>query len=158
MNVACGNCKKIIPIPDDKVPQNKDRAKIICPHCKKIVVFDIPAIDSTVIINPNIKKDHSVYLTDISNGNQYLLKIGKNTIGRSSDICISNEDNFISRKHCTIEVIEKNGVLTIILSDEFPSRNGTFYHDKRLELTDKLVLKDGEQIRIGRTYFMINFK
>ena len=94
----------------------------------------------------------------------YTLKVGRNTIGRKAsdypvpDIQMTSEDDpYVSRGvHCTVEVVERNGQIEAIISDN-GSSNGTFINgrDYRLSPSDEEYLKDGETIQAGRTKFVL---
>lgn len=77
----------------------------------------------------------------------YPLRIGVNTLGRSSDNDVIVEDPFVSRRHCAI----------LLHSTEFAelhdtaSKNGTYINGT--SLTTPVALKSGDEIRIsGRQY------
>ena len=94
----------------------------------------------------------------------YTLKTGKNTIGRKAsaypvpDIQLTREDDpYVSRGvHCTHEIVERNGQIEVIISDN-GSSNGTFINgrDYRLSPGDEEYLEDGETIQAGRTKFVL---
>lgn len=109
------------------------------------------------------KAAQQVKLTDENTGIQYLLKPGRNTLGRKADISIE-EDLFLSRIHCMIELIERNGVTEAILSDDGkgspsgePSKNGTCYNGELLTIYDQIMLNDGDHIKIGHTELGVTF-
>ncbi|MCC5945895.1 MAG: zinc-ribbon domain-containing protein [Bernardetiaceae bacterium] len=98
----------------------------------------------------------------------YNIYQGLNLIGRTAsqqiDIGIQG-DNYISRRHCVIEANLRNGKINLIIMDNSKanagrkSTNGTYIgnEEERLEELDEVYLNDREKIRIGRTYFTIQF-
>lgn len=93
------------------------------------------------------------------------LKPGRNMIGRKSafptDIAIETKDEYISRRHCVIEVTENAiGGFAFRLSD-YNALNGTFINgrtQKKLEAEDIILLNDGDILQLGLTkiVFRIN--
>jgi len=72
----------------------------------------------------------------------YVLRLGKNTIGRKSDNDIVINDELASRLHAEI-----NCQFDRVLITDLGSMNGTFINHKRLTVPQ--VIKHGDQIRIG---------
>jgi diguanylate cyclase (GGDEF)-like protein len=73
----------------------------------------------------------------------YKLKSGKNTLGRQPDNDIVLSDESASRKHAEITMQEDKLVIT-----DLKSTNGTFVNRDRL--TKPVILRSGDQIRIGQ--------
>jgi diguanylate cyclase (GGDEF)-like protein len=73
----------------------------------------------------------------------YKIKPGKNTLGRKPDNDIVISDDSASRKHAEI-YLEDN----VVIIYDLKSTNGTYVNRERL--TDPLVLKSGDQIRVGQ--------
>ena len=90
------------------------------------------------------------------------LKSGKNIIGRRSsvsvDIPIYTNDEYMSRRHCMIEINpNQDGGYEFLLSD-FKALNGTFINGvakKRLGTGDIFLLNDGDTIQLGMTKVVI---
>ena len=78
----------------------------------------------------------------ISGPIEYVLKRGKNTLGRKSDNDVVIADESASRLHAEIDCSDR-----IVIRD-LGSTNGTYVNHERL--TTPLVLKSGDQIRIGQ--------
>lgn len=169
MQLKCSKCQRLISIADDKLPRDREKAMIKCPGCQQVLVFTVPAslrtvapaADKTIITSPPAETGtERPRLCSADGTAEYPLKPGKNIIGRDADVCIPG-DKYISRKHCLVEVIEKNRRLLCILTDDGsinennePSTNGTFYNDSRLSRFDKIYLNDGDRIRIGHSDFI----
>ena len=81
----------------------------------------------------------------------YKIKPGKNTLGRKPDNDIVISDVSASRKHA--EIYLEDNVLVIY---DLKSTNGTYVNRERL--TDPLVLKNGDQIRIGQQVASVSFQ
>jgi hypothetical protein len=73
----------------------------------------------------------------------YPLKIGVNTLGRSSDNDVVSEDAFVSRRHCAI-LVHHNGTCEV---HDTASKNGTYVNGNRI--AGPVVLKSGDEIRIS---------
>lgn len=81
------------------------------------------------------------------------------TIGRKSsnvasykpDIGIITEDKFMSKKHTAI-VRKENKEFAI---SDLNSVNGTWVNGEKLEPNDEIYLQDGDEIKMGRTFFKI---
>ena len=129
-------------------------------------------INPTVIVNsikhqqPKVQSNVTpgwIFVHDENTRRQsFDLKPGKNIIGRKSaayaDIPIETNDEYMSRRHCLIEVISnENGGFEFRLSD-FKALNGTFINGlsrKRLRAEDIILLKDGDTIQLGMTKVVI---
>lgn len=173
MQINCPKCKKQLSISIDKLPQDKEKAMIKCPGCQQVIVFNVPKAqvppqniarpDKTMIddvFGKNQKKQNK-QLVDQTTGKIYFLKPGKNTIGRKADISIET-DLYLSRVHCLIEIIEKTNAVEAVLSDDGsasssgePSKNGTFINGERLSAYDKIMLNEGDLIKIGHTELLV---
>lgn len=175
MLISCPNCNKKITLDENKLPSNKKKATVKCPQCDKNLIFSLPLPVTTyhktkneptqVIFtknSENIAQSDFVKLKDIEGGREFQLRNGINTIGRKGTIKIDNDDKYISRIHCAIEIKNRNNKREIILSDTGehspdlkPSSNGTFYNNYRLSSHDKIILNHGDFVRIGNTSFQV---
>jgi len=166
MKISCPKCFKSIIIPEEKLPKDKEKAMVKCPGCQQTLVFQIPhpknpAIhneERTIIETGSGRSGHeTAKLVNSLTGEEYILKTGCNIIGRKADIKIEG-DPYISRKNCLVEV-KKAGLQTVfVLIDDGsfndsgePSANGTFHNGTRLSKYDKILLSDGDKIRVGHT-------
>jgi DNA-directed RNA polymerase subunit RPC12/RpoP len=166
MQLKCTKCSKIINIPEERLPKDKERAMVKCPSCQNVIVFNIPVSlqkiesrpDKTIISVASVKsRKKNPRLVNDSGQTEFKLKSNKNIIGRDADISIQG-DSYISRKHCLIEVIEKQNEVLYVLTDDgsinesgTPSTNGTFHNGARLSKYDKIYLESNDKIRVGRT-------
>ncbi len=78
----------------------------------------------------------------------YPLKIGLNTLGRSSDNDVVVEDLYVSRRHCAVLVHHNH---QCVLQD-VASKNGTYLNGKRI--TCPTPLTSGDEIRICNRQFI----
>lgn len=76
------------------------------------------------------------------NGTIYNLNVGETVIGRNPDCTIMLEFNGVSRRHFTINVTEREVILT-----DLGSANGTYLNNQRV--SEPLVLKRADVIKIG---------
>jgi diguanylate cyclase (GGDEF)-like protein len=81
----------------------------------------------------------------------YRIKPGKNTLGRQPDNDVVFSDESASRRHAEIYSHDNGLVIT-----DLNSTNGTFVNRQRL--VQPLVLRSGDQIRIGQQVANITFK
>lgn len=167
MKVKCSKCNTIISVPEDKLPKNKLKAMVKCTNCQHPIVFTIPTGllqaqpdgDKTEIGDIGGFKISTAKLIEKNTGIVHTLKNGNNVVGRDADISIDN-DKYISRKHCLIEIKQTPIGLEVIISDDGtetgkPSTNGTFYKEQRISKYDKILLKNNDIIKIGRTYLTV---
>lgn len=113
----------------------------------------VMAKDSTVItvIRPMPEKNTSsrdaclVVINGADLGKKYNLAQDETMIGRSSKVDIQIDEESISRNHATIANENDN----IIIRD-LRSTNGTYVNDQSI---DEFSLRDGDQVKIGRTIF-----
>ncbi|MCC9655456.1 FHA domain-containing protein [Rhodopirellula halodulae] len=71
-------------------------------------------------------------------------------IGRSESCQLRPKSESVSRRHCILAL--KDGR---VLVQDLKSRNGTYVNEKRLPADKAKVLKDGDQLRIGRLMFTL---
>ena len=81
----------------------------------------------------------------------YRIKPGKNTLGRQPDNDVVISDESASRRHAEIYYNDNSLVIT-----DLNSTNGTFVNRQRL--AQPLVLRSGDQIRIGQQVANITYK
>jgi pSer/pThr/pTyr-binding forkhead associated (FHA) protein len=76
-----------------------------------------------------------------------LLKTFPVVVGRSdeADVCLG--DNWISRSHCEIDVVDDSLVVR-----DLGSRNGTFVNGSRIEASTFL---PGDELMVGRSMFQV---
>jgi hypothetical protein len=77
----------------------------------------------------------------------YPLKVGVNTLGRSSENDVVVRDAFISRRHCAILVHVQNGCEL----HDTASKNGTYLNGDKLDRPHRL--RSGDEIRICERRF-----
>ncbi len=108
---------------------------------------DDPQAHSPTLIRNDIAPpaDFDYYLIDREF--LYPLKVGVNTLGRSSDNDVVVEDAFISRRHCAILVHLKGGCEL----HDTASKNGTYVNGARV--TGPVALKSGDEIRVSGQQF-----
>ncbi|MEO9589989.1 FHA domain-containing protein [Rhodopirellula bahusiensis] len=71
-------------------------------------------------------------------------------IGRSESCQLRPKSESVSRRHCILAI--KDGR---VLVQDLKSRNGTFVNDKRLPADKAKVLKDGDNLRVGKLMFSL---
>ncbi len=70
-------------------------------------------------------------------------------IGRADECHLRPKSDSISRRHCAI--VRKGGHILLV---DLKSRNGTYVNDKKLDPSKAKVLKDGDQIKVGKLEFV----
>ena len=129
----------------------------------KLVKKDVET--DTYVINPNANGQGIGHLTILeSEGTpqqEYPLYEGIIIVGRKAktsmaNICIQTNDKTMSRNHLRIEVKSReNGGYVHYLSDN-NSKNKTMYNGEFIGSDDVVVLKDNDEIIIGRTVLRFN--
>ena len=82
----------------------------------------------------------------------YPLKVGINTMGRSSENDVVVRDAFVSRRHCAILVHVQDGIEL----HDIASKNGTFLNGKRIDRPHRL--RSGDEIRVCDRQFVFMTK
>jgi pSer/pThr/pTyr-binding forkhead associated (FHA) protein len=78
------------------------------------------------------------------------LKVGINTLGRSSENDVPVDDLYVSRRHCII-LVHSNGSCEIY---DTASKNGTYLNGKRV--TQPTALRSGDEIRICTKHYIFH--
>ena len=89
-------------------------------------------------------------LTGSHEGKEIGVGADKFLIGRSENCQLRPKSESVSRKHCIL-VVRDNRVLI----QDLKSRNGTYVNDKKLPTDKAKVLKQGDEIKIGKLSFEI---
>ena len=80
------------------------------------------------------------------------VEVGKEaTLGRGLDVDIQLDDLTVSRRHARLYVNDKGGYIL----EDLDSGNGTFLNGRQIESEQ---LRDGDEIRIGRSSFVLDLK
>lgn len=177
VRVVCPKCKTQL---DVKNKQNVDQKLIKCPACgcQLMVRFNsgnapqqgaaeegkrtwyrrpgemAPNNEGeTMVASFNVSKGIG-YL--VFNDTKYQLKIGRNTIGRKSStpqatIQIDTMgDNTMSRFHAVIEIVRMSDMSVRAIISNGSNKNPTYVSGTLLSGTDKLILKNGSEIKMGK--------
>jgi predicted component of type VI protein secretion system len=67
-------------------------------------------------------------------------------VGRAPDCSICVRDIMLSRRHCSLEMVNEQWIVT-----DLGSRNGTFLAEERIE---RHILRDCDSLRMGRTWMI----
>ncbi len=169
MKFKCVKCGKLTSF-SVSTGADKDFIQVACQHChtmnrisrqKTKVVSDNNGVNQVPVAETKIPG--WIFVHDEHTASQsFDLKPGKNLIGRKSslevDIAIDTTDSYMSRRHCSIDVIRKpSGGYDFLLSDN-EALNGTFINaqeQKRLKAGDVFFLRDGDTIQLGMTKMVI---
>lgn len=174
MQVACSHCGKQHVLNDADVEKH-GKVQFHCAKCGKVTVVQSERRpDMTMVISPlpsfaradlnigsaliqedpslRLPVDVSIVLTVLSGpskGEAHTLKSPRAVVGRQgADVPINDPE--ISRRHCLIEVRDRN----VSLKD-LDSTNGTFFDDERARAA---VLLDGAEFRIGSSLIRVSFQ
>lgn len=143
------------------------------PHFEgQILELTCPTCQSSILLRMKLNRDGEPRLNIYENiawltaktGNftqkQWNLKTGINILGRGNNATNKHHgiqlvgDNEISRKHCSINIQKTpRGKWTFLISDTFPSTNGTFLNEEeeRLSIYDEIYLLHNFTIRLGQS-------
>ncbi len=170
ISVKCPHCKVGLKVDETKIP--KSIVSFKCPKCKKEI--PISYLDQkigqddveTLVVSPKAKQEGLGRLTVLSDldtpQQEFQLSEGLIIVGRkakvsTATICIQTDDKTMSRSHLRIEVKKnsKGKGYFYYLSDN-NSKNHTLYNGKCIESGDVVVLKDNDEIVLGRTIVRFN--
>jgi pSer/pThr/pTyr-binding forkhead associated (FHA) protein len=165
ISVKCPHCRVGLKVDEARIPQGIKSFK--CPKCKREVPLSyiLRPDTETLVVLPKAKDKGIGCLTVLPDLNtpqqEFPLNEGISIVGRktktfTANICIQTEDKTMSRSHIRIEV-RKNpkGGYIYCLSDN-NSKNNTLYNGKYIENGDMIVLKDKDEIVLGRTVIRFN--
>lgn len=105
----------------------------------------VTVINKLQVPEPSGQEAYLVVINGVELGKKYSLSQSTTVIGRSSKGDIQIDEDAISRSHATIYDAGDHYLLK-----DMASTNGTYVND--IEVSDQ-PLKDGDQIKIGRTIF-----
>jgi len=91
-----------------------------------------------------------IFRSSNNDPNKYILKPGKNTLGREADNAIVLQDDAVSSYHAEFHYTQSKDTVTI---QDLESSNGTFVNGKRIHKAQSLYHED--QIRVGISLFTI---
>lgn len=158
--IKCPKCNVVLDVQNS---QNHRELLVRCPKCstRLRVKFDIDDEEPHTMILSTKQNEGSTGWIEFR-GERYNLNVGHNVIGRASssssaNVSIRTTDKTMSRNHALVEVIRlKRGRVKIVLSNSKKTQdNPTFLNDEKLDDLDKIVLEDGDCIRMGST--IINY-
>lgn len=167
--VKCPHCHVGLKVDEGKLPLGITSFK--CPKCKKPIPVSILSEKKetqetdTVLIQP--VKTTTGKLTVLPDGeiqtkeqvfplNEGVILIGRKSESSNASIRIETTDRSMSREHIKIEVKkDPKGGYKHYLSDN-NSKNHTLYNSSCLENGEVVVLKDNDEIIIGRTVLRFN--
>ncbi len=156
--VTCPRCGAIIEVTNPNLLPSKE---INCPNPKCKAVLHIQFDNGeTVFVDTNDKNKFPGFLK-CEGYARMCLKEGKNTVGRAdknktADVGLKIQDMTMSRLHCIIEVVKlKNDKYKVIISDarsvEKIGVKPIFVNNEMLSSYDKILLEDGDNIKLGNT-------
>lgn len=168
--LKCPHCHVGLKVDEGKIPLGITFFK--CPKCKgeipvSLLNSHMPAgqqeSDNTILVTPlNQKKGQITVLANEDTEEQiFPLEEGSFVMGRESglskaDLAIRTKDRSMSREHIRVEVKkDQNGNYKHLLLDN-NSKNHTLYNGRYLEKGEIVVLKDNDEIIIGRTILRFN--
>ena len=171
ISVKCPHCKVGLKVDETRIP--KGIVSFKCPKCKKEIPISYldqkigqGADVETIVVSSKAKDKglgHLTVLPDADTSQQvFQLTEGIMIVGRkakvsTATICIQTADKTMSRSHLRIEVKKnpKDNGYSHCISDN-NSKNHTLYNGKRIGDGDVVVLKDNDEIVLGRTIIRFN--
>lgn len=166
--LKCPHCHVGLKVDEGKIPLGLTFFK--CPKCKEGIPVSLLNLNkpsqeeehTTLIVPAHVHKGR---ITVLANGDTveqtFTLDEGTFTIGRQSDLSkadipIRTSDRSMSREHIRVEVKkDSKGHYKHLLSDN-NSKNHTLYNGRCLEKGEIVVLKDNDEIILGRTILRFN--
>jgi len=166
ISVKCPHCKVGLKVDEARIPS--DIVSFKCPKCKKEIPISYleqkigrESGSETIVASPKAKvqglgrlivlpgSDTTRQEFELSEG---IIIVGRKAKVSTATICIQTDDKSMSRSHIRIEVKKnpKGKGYTHYLSDN-NSKNHTLYNGKCIESGDVVVLKDNDEIALGRT-------
>lgn len=168
VSIQCGNCGKGLRFDKDKIQATQ--VGIVCPICKHKNIYTKPVVSEKTVITGSINQmsfgesDTRAYLimhTEDKTGVTFELKKGKYILGRKSEISGCEleieEDLYVSRQHCRLELVVNHAGIAAIQVEDLNSTNGTFVNTKQLHPSDIWILSNGDTLQVGRTKFVIQY-
>lgn len=179
LRIKCPNCGAVLTLKNMIGLENKS---IPCPICKKVsryVDYKKPTqqasqydTDNTTTIGDatqlgdklhnNLSPKSIGKLKKPKTNELYPLSLGKNTIGRKAQsshatIQINTDDHYMSRIHSVIEVCKKqNGDYIHCLSNA-QNKNTTYVNSLKIEKDDRIVLHEGDTLKMANTMLQFVF-
>lgn len=168
--VKCPHCKVGLKVDEQKIPKGITSFK--CPKCRQEIPVSILGLNkdaqsdaetNTVVLRP-LKKKEGILTVLPSEGtaeqrfdlHEGVFIVGRKAASSNADICIDTNDKLMSRGHLRLEVkADSQGGLIHIISDN-RSKNRTMYNGKYVEDGEEIVLKNNDEILIGRTILRFN--
>ncbi len=170
ISVKCPHCKVGLKVDETKIPI--DITSFKCPKCKQDISLsyikqkkESSSDVDTVVVLPKGKKEKTGCLTVLPNeytlSQEYRLKegliiVGRKAKGSTADVCIDTNDKTMSRSHICIEIQKKPKTGYFHYLSDNNSKNNTLYNGKCIESGEKVVLKDNDEITMGRTVVRFN--
>jgi predicted Zn finger-like uncharacterized protein len=170
ISVRCSHCKAGLKVNEAKIPAGILSFK--CPKCKNEIPISYIKqkleqqnnVETVVLVKKNKNQGIGRLTVLQSEGTpqqEFQLQEGENTAGRkakvcSASICILTDDKTMSRSHVKIEVKKnpKGGYLHCFSDNN--SVNHTLYNGKSIESEDIVVLRDGDELLLGKTTIRFN--
>ena len=169
ISIRCPHCRVGLKVDETRIP--KDIVSFKCPKCKREIPISYldqklgQDSDAETLVISKSKENGIGRLTVISGIdtpqqefqlNEGIIIVGRRAKVSSANICIQTGDKTMSRSHIRIEG-KKNpkGGYFHSLSDN-NSKTYTLYNGKRIENGDVVVLKDNDEIVMGRTTVRFN--
>lgn len=162
VRVQCPHCGAVLKI-SVSLSADMKKGNLTCPGCKVKsrladyqLVVDDPDRDETQVVSA--MHDTIGHLTDEGTGKEYLLREGRQLVGRLSistknkaDVLIETEDKGFSRSQFYLRIIKGHDGRYHTYISEASRSNPTMLNGKRLELYDETGLKHDDLITVSET-------
>ena len=167
ISVKCPHCHVGLKVDEGKIPLGITSFK--CPKCKQSIPVSLlsdsknPNDSETVLIQPVRTSTGRITVLPDANTPEQIFPLyegvavaGRHSNASNATIRIMTADRSMSREHIRIEVKkDQKGGYKHYLSDN-NSKNHTLYNSNYLEDGEVVVLKDNDEIIIGRTILRFN--
>ena len=171
ISAKCPHCKVGLKVDEARIP--KGIVSFKCPKCKKEIPISYldqkighGADVETLVVSPKAKDKGlgRLFVLPCADTpqqefqlNEGIVIVGRKAKVSTATICIQTDDKTMSRSHLRIEVKKNpkgNGYFHCISDNN--SKNHTLYNGKCIEDGDVVVLKDKDEIVLGRTIIRFN--
>lgn len=147
--IKCPHCSVVLDVSNSK---GEDIKHFLCPKCSASLAVSFVSCETVLHCAPTSLSMPAL----LYHGKTYRLAMGENIIGRKSPNSMANaqletgEGKTMSRSHAIVHVVAlSDGGHKSILSECEHVLNGTLVNGERLKSGDRIILHDGDTIKMG---------
>lgn len=180
--ISCPKCGVVLDVRNSK---NEEAKLITCPKCGSqlrvkfhhaspqqppldahtVLASGFQSVGATQLVMPNMHGGQTKNIEQKAyiswQGQEYLLQIGQNIIGRKASsstatVQIATDDMYVSRQHAVINIIKQNNVQLKATLSNYKNKNATQVNGQTIENGDEIVLHNGDKIMLADTEIIYN--